>query len=278
MSEIKNKSIKDVIHYWDKNPVHSVEFGLTGDLRSYCEYIDELRWSDNEKLAREDFYELKGGGGARILDAGCGIGVFSRFYARKGSDFKVYAIDVASKAIEMTKKSFEIFGLNGEIRSGSVEDIPYSDDYFDYIVSNGVIHHTPDTEKAVSEFYRVLKPCGVASVCVYYRNFLLRPPFFNLAKLLLKLILKKTAGREMFFTAHTPEEFVRTYDGNDVPIAKVYTKREADELFSRFETLKVGLHYFPVRFLKGFKSGGIVHKMLDRYCGMLIYYLLRKPK
>lgn len=278
MSESKNKNLKDVIDYWDKNPVHSIEFDLNADLRSYCEYIDALRWSDNEKWAREKFYELKGGGGARILDAGCGIGVFSRFYARKGSSFKVYAIDIAPQAVEITQKSFEIFGLKGEIKLGSVEEIPYPDNYFDYIVSNGVIHHTLNTEKAVDEFYRVLKPGGLASVCIYYKNILLRQPFWALTKLLLPLMIKNKKGREGFFSANTPEEFVRVYDGNDTPISKVYSRKQSDELFKQFKHIAVEPHYFPIRFLRPFKVGGIIHRILDSSCGVLIYYLLEKPK
>ena len=170
MNEIENKGPKDVIDYWDKNPVHSIEFDLNTDLRGYCEYIDALRWSDNEKWARDKFYEFKGEGELRILDAGCGIGVFSRFYARKGPRFKVCAIDITPKAVEITQKSFKIFGLEGEIRLGSVEELPYPDNYFDYIVSNGVIHHTLNTQRAVDEFYRVLKPGGQSLLFLYQKT------------------------------------------------------------------------------------------------------------
>src|SRR3989338_1484536 len=278
MNEIENKGHKDVIDYWDKNPVHSIEFDLNTDLRGYCEYIDALRWSDNEKWARDKFYEFKGEGELRILDAGCGIGVFSRFYARKGPRFKVCAIDITPKAVEITQKSFKIFGLEGEIRLGSVEELPYPDNYFDYIVSNGVIHHTLNTQRAVDEFYRVLKPGGLASVCIYYKNILLRQPFWALTKLLFPLIIKNKKGREKFFSANTPEEFVRVYDGNDTPISKVYSRKQSDELFRRFRHIAAEPHYFPMRFLRLFKVGGIIHRILDRYCGVLIYYLLEKPK
>ncbi len=78
----------------------------------------------------------------------------------------MYAIDISDSAVKMTQKSIGLFGLSGNIRSGSVESIPYDDNSFDYVISNGVIHQTPGTERAVEEFYRVLKPGGVASVCI----------------------------------------------------------------------------------------------------------------
>ncbi len=118
----------------------------------------------------------------------------------------------------------------------------------------------------------------MSRACAYNINFFLRPPFFNIVKILVKIMLKKTKGREAVFTASTPDEFVHTYDGNNTPIAKLYTRKEADMLFSRFETLKVSPHYFPIRFLRGFKSVCLMHTILDRYCGVLIYYLLRKPE
>jgi 2-polyprenyl-3-methyl-5-hydroxy-6-metoxy-1,4-benzoquinol methylase len=38
----------------------------------------------NERWAQKEFYELGDGHRKRLLDAGCGIGVFCRFYARRG--------------------------------------------------------------------------------------------------------------------------------------------------------------------------------------------------
>ena len=79
------------------------------------------------------------------------------------------------------------------------------------------------------------------------------------------------------FKVKTPEQFVRTYDGNDTPIAKVYTRKEALKLFNSFSILKMEPHYFPVRFVRGIKRGGWLHYLLDHYCGCLLYILAEKP-
>lgn len=273
----ETKSINNVIDYWNKNPIHSIEFNLSTDIITLCKRIDTLRMIEHERWARGRFHELKGEKGTKVLDAGCGIGVFTRYYGKK--DFEVHAIDISPKAIEITKLSLETLGLKGEVNIGNVENISYPDSYFDYVVSNGVIHHTPNTEKAVEEFYRVLKPGGRASVSIYYKNIFLRYPIFNIVKPLLPLILKRTKlmGREKFLSALTPEEFVRVYDGDNNPIAKVYSRKQAHWLFRRFKILAAEPHYFPIRFFKFFKVGGISHKLLDRYCGTLLYYLLEKP-
>lgn len=134
------------------------------------------------------------------------LGYLQGFTQRKV--FEVHAIDITQSGIEITKKSLEVFGLNARCCLGNVENIPYPDNYFDYIVSDGVIHHTPNTEKSVKEFYRVLKPGGIASICVYYKNMLLRQPFWTFVKILLPHFLKKVKGREMLLSVSTPEEFV----------------------------------------------------------------------
>ena len=79
-------------------------------------------------------------------------------------------------------------------------------------------------------------------------------------------------------SVNTPEELVAMYDGNKTPIAKLYTRSEADELFADFNTIHVSPHYFPVRFFKFIPVGSIIHRLLDRSCGVLIYYLLEKQK
>ena len=44
----------------------------------------------------------------------------------------------------------------------SVLNIPYSDNYFDFIICNHVLEHVEDDRKAINELYRVLKPHGIA--------------------------------------------------------------------------------------------------------------------
>ena len=224
-------TLENVKNYWTNNPVLSIEFPISDYDKDYFDKIDTIRWTDNEKWAEPKFYDLKGNSDTKILDAGCGIGVFTRYYARKG--FKVTGIDLTEKALEITKKSLDIYDLNAELVLGSVEKLPFEDNTFDYIVSNGVIHHTPNTEDAVNEFYRVLKPGGKASVSIYYKNQLLKYPLWPISKLALKILLRKVSGRENMLTINTPEELCKVYDGNETPISKLYTKSQSNKLFSR---------------------------------------------
>ena len=266
---------QNVINYWDSNPVHSIECSEEKKLLSFCNKADKLRWSDNERWAKENFYDLQYlQPRMKVLDAGCGIGVFTRFYLQQNLD-----VDITKQAASITYSSLKCIGLKGKVMRGDIENLSFTNNFFDYIVSNGVIHHTPNTEQAVDEFYRVLKPGGVVSVSVYYRNFVLNKYIFNFIRFLLPVFIdrKKIRQRESLLDSHTPEEFVQHYDGNLTPIAKLYSRKEADQLFNQFHILKREVHYFPARFLKLIPTGGIIHKLLDKYCGTLIYYLLEKP-
>ena len=49
------------------------------------------------------------------------------------------------------------------------EDLPFENESFDWVYSWGVLHHTPNTERAVAEASRVLKPGGTAKIMIYHK-------------------------------------------------------------------------------------------------------------
>jgi ubiquinone/menaquinone biosynthesis C-methylase UbiE len=61
-------------------------------------------------------------------------------------------------------------GQAAEIVQGDAESLPFADESFDRVSSNGVLHHTPDMPAALREIHRVLAPGGEARVIVYNRN------------------------------------------------------------------------------------------------------------
>ena len=80
---------------------------------------------------------------------------------------KVYGIDLGADQIEITKDMFQKLNLSYEdLKVASAEKLPYENNYFDFVYSFGVIHHTPDIS-AVNEIHRVLKPGGRAVIMIY---------------------------------------------------------------------------------------------------------------
>ncbi|MDD5423013.1 MAG: methyltransferase domain-containing protein [Candidatus Omnitrophica bacterium] len=90
--------------------------------------------------------------GGRILDAGCGPGVYTDRLIEAGCE--VHGIDPAANMIEIARgKSFK----NSDFSIGSVEDIKFADGFFDGAICVGVLEYLPDIDTAIKEVARVVK-------------------------------------------------------------------------------------------------------------------------
>lgn len=90
----------------------------------------------------------------KILDAGCGGGIFGRLLKKELGAY-VFGVDITKEALEFAKKR----GLR--VKKGNLEEkIPFTDEFFDLIVCRQVIEHLFDPDKALDEFHRVLKKKG----------------------------------------------------------------------------------------------------------------------
>jgi SAM-dependent methyltransferase len=101
--------------------------------------------------------------GARVLDAGCGMGRFSEVCADAGAE--VHAIDLSS-AVEAAAANLA-HRSNVKIYQADIFRLPFADQSFDFIYSIGVLHHTPDTRAAFSRLVELLKPGGSIAIWVY---------------------------------------------------------------------------------------------------------------
>ena len=100
--------------------------------------------------------------GESVLDIGCGVGfdmsVASRLVGETG---QVCGIDLTVEMIEQARQNLSQAGMtNVEIKHVDSEEIPYADQTFDVVISNGVINLSLCKEKLFKEIYRVLKPGG----------------------------------------------------------------------------------------------------------------------
>lgn len=100
-----------------------------------------------EKYTRDASKKLK------ILDAGCGTGLLAN---KMGQFGEVIGIDNNPEAVRFAKKR----GVN--VSRGSVNKLLFKDKSFDLVVSMDVIYHRAvDDQKALREFFRVLRPGGI---------------------------------------------------------------------------------------------------------------------
>jgi SAM-dependent methyltransferase len=106
--------------------------------------------------------------GKDVLEIGCGSGVHARLLADARA--RLIAVDLTPTAIAMTQRRLELHGLEGTVLEADAEALPFEDASFDFVWSWGVIHHSSDTRRALSEIARVLRPGGRLALMVYHRN------------------------------------------------------------------------------------------------------------
>jgi arsenite methyltransferase len=100
--------------------------------------------------------------GEAVLDIGCGAG-FDTLVAAKmvGPDGKVRGIDVTAAMLDKAKSNLALLALdNVTFQEGEAELLPFPDQEFDLVISNGVLNLTINKAQAVKEVLRVLKPGG----------------------------------------------------------------------------------------------------------------------
>jgi SAM-dependent methyltransferase len=115
----------------------------------------------------EEFAEFGTTAGRRVLEIGVGLGADHCRFAQAGAQLS--GIDLTARAVAHTRQRLALFGLASTLSVGDAENLAFPSDTFDVVYAWGVLHHSPDTQKAISEVHRVLRPGGVAKVMIYHR-------------------------------------------------------------------------------------------------------------
>jgi arsenite methyltransferase len=100
--------------------------------------------------------------GERVLDLGSGAGTDSLIAARMvGETGRVTGIDMTPEMLAKARAAAtEIGASNVEFVESEAEHLPFDDESFDIVISNGVIDLIPDKDGVFAELHRVLVPGG----------------------------------------------------------------------------------------------------------------------
>lgn len=94
------------------------------------------------------------GPGDRVLEIGCGTGLFSRkVHGLSGA--KITATDISEELLSLARREFP----EGDFRRADAMKMPFSDGEFDVVFGSSILHHL-DFEKTLREILRVLKSGG----------------------------------------------------------------------------------------------------------------------
>ena len=278
-----NMEITDVRSFWNANPCQS-RLSQEQERRQYFDEISRKRFEGREWhvpiIAKFDAFR-----GKDVLEIGCGVGTDGIEFAKAGAHY--FGVDLTPNSLELTRERFAVFGIPGRFEVANAEDrLPFPDESVDHVYSFGVIHHSPVPENIVKEIYRVLRKGGTFTVMLYNRTsinyyieimflrrvfkWLLWPRFmpaviagltgFDRWKLeghRETLRAKKRISKQEWISINT--------DGPFCPLARVYSRSEAADLFRKFENVKQEVWEFNVEHWSFI--GKAIPKSVERWIG-----------
>jgi ubiquinone/menaquinone biosynthesis C-methylase UbiE len=170
--------------------------------------------------------------GKKLLELGGGIGTDLSQFARHGA--LTTDLDLSAGHLSHARENFKQRGLTGEFIHHDAERLPFDDNTFDIVYSNGVIHHTPNTRGVVDEIRRVLRPGGKAIVMVYSENSL-----HYWRNLVWAIGVKEEALRSQSMGEIMSRSVERSDNAAARPLVKVYTPARLRNLFEGFEDISI---------------------------------------
>ena len=295
MAQRPDELKRQVREYWSQSP-NALRKGAPhrpGTIE-FLEKVYRHRYSVEpcvEEMAQFDRWA-----GLRVLEVGCGIGLDALRFARAGAE--VTAVDFSLPALRVAQDNARLMSVVVRLVLADAENLPFHPETFDLVYSHGVLHHTPDTRRAVAEVYRVLKPGGTAIVMLYHRGsyfarflipWVVRPAVLAglaLYRLGLRGLLRRLYPDRVFqiveATALQGYSFGRVLtmatdyssveEGVVNPLSQFYTREEARELFGRFSSVRLEtrqLYHFP-------PAPRAVKRRVERSIGDFLYIIARK--
>lgn len=278
------ETLKQRVHdFWQANPCGqkfvSEEVGSRSFFQSIEKHRYETEWHIPEVVRFERWRDCD------VLEVGCGLGSDGVLFARAGARYT--GIDLTERAVELAGQRFALEGLSGKLRVADSEALPFPDSSFDLVYSHGVLHHTPDIDTAVSEIHRVLRPGGTAMVMLYHRrsyNYYVN--IMTLRRIGVRLLrfgwgpalVHRLTGednerlvqlRQAYLSDRrrllSRKEFLnQNTDGVGNPLARVYSRSEADQLFSGFAHVQTEVHFLNKKWMP------LIGRLLTRRVEQLI--------
>jgi len=244
MSDQKQNDLtQEVESWWNTYPF---TFGISKDSNDLVgripvekmnrAYFDEVErkfrkfaWSAQEDEAPLlsnliNFDWLKG---KKVLDIAVGTGFSLVVFAENGAE--VTGIDLTDFAVEQTKRNLAERKLSGTVLKMDAQAMTFPDETFDFVNGWGCYMHMPDTQSAINEAYRVLRPGGRTLAYMYNRDSW--PFWFN--TILVKGVLM---GKLITYRGDITKLTSRYADGSSIggnPLSKFYSKAQTKKMFEK---------------------------------------------
>jgi SAM-dependent methyltransferase len=219
MLEYSEESIEVVRKYWDSRPCNIRHSTETIGSQKYFEEVSKRRYLVEPHIIK--FMELEKSTNLNVLELGCGIGTDGAQYAEHGANY--FGVELSRESLDIAMKRFEINNLTGKFICSPIEELNLSQmiladgEKIDLSINSkfspglvysfGVIHHTPDPRKALSNIVKQVKSGTEFRIMLYAKN--------------------------SYKTAMIKARIDRPEAQDGCPIAYTYTPEQAEELFEQ---------------------------------------------
>jgi ubiquinone/menaquinone biosynthesis C-methylase UbiE len=133
--------------------------------------------------------------GGRLLDVGCGTGLFVERYLMTGGS--ALGLDISRGMIERARLRCP----GSEFAVGTADTLPFADNSFDAVSSLLVFSYLKNPDLMLSEAYRVLRPGGTIAICTLGKKLLTRgiPMLYHISeKVNVKHVVMKNFGENYY--------------------------------------------------------------------------------
>lgn len=263
----ENNWKKETLKQWNNKACGSHESDEI-DLQYFLE-VERFRF---EKYApwMKEFYDYQNHSDVKLLEVGFGQGTDLIQYAKGGAE--VYGVDITPNHKSLAEQNFTFRDMKAKLFLEDASDLHFENNYFDKVVSFGVLHHTPDIEKCVKEVHRVLKPNGEFIISLYHRNSV----FFIWLKLVVDGILKLNLFKLGYNGLKSTIE--KGADGKKIkPLVNLYTTKTLKRLLIDFDEVEIHKRHLTRKdfwIFKYFISKNLLRKLELKFG----WYIIAKAK
>ena len=240
-------SIDDVKKYWNDRPCNVRHSKKDTGTKEYFDEVETKRYTAEPHIPLfADFESYKG---KKVLEVGCGMATEGINFVKHGAEYT--GTDLSEESLELAKKRFGVYNKEGKFYAGNSEELTsfVPVETYDLIYSFGVIHHSPQPEKIISEIKKYMNKDSTLKIMLYasesWKNYMIE------------------AGYDQ------PEAQY------GCPIAHTYTKDEVRELLDGFDVTIEQNHIFPYQ-IEPYKRGEFVKQPWFEAMPDEIFQVLKK--
>ena len=231
--KINDKTVNKIIDFYEESPFPNYE---EKDDKSSISHK-----GDKNYLASE--FKKFIGFNKSVLEVGCGTGQLSLYFAI-GNNNKIFALDPTLASINLGKKFTEENKINNvKFINADIFDDVFNNEVFDFIWTNGVLHHTKNPKSAFEIISKYLKKDGYILVGLYNR--------YGRIRTLIRRFLYKIFGKSIVMVLDPTLRNIKKENKEQI---KSWIRDQYEHPVENLHTLDEVLHWFKKNNIKFINS------------------------